>query len=67
MSEKRKKVVVTVEQKLRAINRIDAGESAKKIALELGVGTWVFNKITEKTIQYKYLERLHEISAIADQ
>lgn len=67
MSEKRKKVVVTVEQKLRAINRIDAGESAKKIALELGVGTWTCNKITEKTIQYKYLERLHEISAIADQ
>lgn len=38
MSEKRKKVVVTMEEKLRAVNRLDSGESAKKIALELGVG-----------------------------
>jgi len=39
MSVKRKQVCVSVEEKLRAIKRIDGGESAKKIALELGVGT----------------------------
>lgn len=39
MSNKRKKLCVSVEEKYRAIKRIDNGESAKKIALELGVGT----------------------------
>lgn len=38
MAEKRKKVVVTMEQKLQAIKRLDKGESAKKIAAEMGVG-----------------------------
>lgn len=38
MGDKRKKVVVTMEEKLRSIKRLDAGESAKKIAGELGVG-----------------------------
>lgn len=38
MSNKRKKIVVTIEQKLEAIKRLDSGESAKKIAFELGVG-----------------------------
>ncbi|XP_054284043.1 jerky protein homolog-like [Macrosteles quadrilineatus] len=37
--EKRKKLFVSVEEKLRAIKRIDAGETAKKVAFELGVGT----------------------------
>uniref|UniRef100_A0A1B6M632 HTH CENPB-type domain-containing protein n=1 Tax=Graphocephala atropunctata TaxID=36148 RepID=A0A1B6M632_9HEMI len=39
MAEKRKKTVVTMEEKLRAIKRLDMGESAKKIAAEMGVGT----------------------------
>lgn len=39
MSEKRKKTVFSIEEKLRAIKRLDAGETAKKIAIEMGVGT----------------------------
>ena len=38
MATKRKKVTVTMEQKLQALFRIDAGESLTKIAQELGVG-----------------------------
>lgn len=38
MGDKRKKVVVTLEEKLQAIKRMDCGESVNKIALELGVG-----------------------------
>lgn len=38
MAEKRKKTVVTMEEKLHAIRRMDAGETAKKIAAEMGVG-----------------------------
>lgn len=39
MASKRKKVVVSMDKKLDAINRIDKGEALKKIAAELGVGT----------------------------
>lgn len=39
MAEKRKKTVITIEDKLRALKRLDAGETAKKIASEMGVGT----------------------------
>jgi hypothetical protein len=38
MGDKRKKVVVTMEEKLRAIQRLDYGVTAKNIASELGVG-----------------------------
>lgn len=37
-NEKRKKVVVSIETKIAAIKRLDAGESMQKIADELGVG-----------------------------
>lgn len=36
--EKRKKVAITMGDKHCAIQRLDSGESAKKISLELGVG-----------------------------
>lgn len=39
MAEKRKKTVVTMEERFRALKRLDAGETAKKIAVEMGVGT----------------------------
>lgn len=39
MAEKRKKTVVTMDEKFRALKRLDAGETAKKIAVEMGVGT----------------------------
>lgn len=38
MATKRKKVTVTMEQKLQALFRIDAGESLTTIANDLGVG-----------------------------
>jgi transposase len=38
MGDKRKKVVVTMEEKLRTIQRLDSGVTAKNIASELGVG-----------------------------
>ena len=38
MQIKRKKVTVTIEEKLQAWFRIDAGESLAKMAQELGVG-----------------------------
>ncbi|XP_039283868.1 jerky protein homolog-like [Nilaparvata lugens] len=50
---KRKRLVVTMEQKLKAIERLDKGESVKSISDELGVGVttvkdWKRNK---KSIQ----------------
>jgi transposase-like protein len=38
MGDKRKKVVVTMEEKLRAMQRLESGVTAKNIASELGVG-----------------------------
>ena len=38
MGYKRKKVVVTMEKKLRAIKQLDSGVMTKTIASELGVG-----------------------------
>lgn len=35
----KKKTVVTMDEKLRSLKRLDAGETAKKIAVEMGVGT----------------------------
>ncbi|XP_012221253.2 jerky protein homolog-like [Linepithema humile] len=43
MAQKRKKIVVSVEQKLEAIKRLDSGEIIRKIAADLGettVGDW---------------------------
>lgn len=37
-SEKRKKVVVSIDEKYKAIQRMDSGESAQAIAKSLGVG-----------------------------
>lgn len=39
MAGKRKKTVFSIEDKLGALKRLDAGETAKKIASEMGVGT----------------------------
>ena len=49
MSDKRKKVVVTMEEKLCALKRLDSGVAAKIIASELGVrkstvGNWKKNR-----------------------
>jgi Mn-dependent DtxR family transcriptional regulator len=38
MGDKRKKVVVTMEEKLRVIQRLESGVTAKNMASELGVG-----------------------------
>lgn len=38
MSEKRKRMVVSLETKLSAIKRLDNGESLRKVAADLGVG-----------------------------
>jgi hypothetical protein len=38
MSAKRKRTVVSLETKLQAINRLDKGETIKKMASDLGVG-----------------------------
>lgn len=51
---KRKKVVLSIEQKLNAVKRLEAGESGKKIALELGVGSstvsdWKKNRVQLET------------------
>jgi hypothetical protein len=37
-SEKRKKVVVSMEQKLEALQKLDKGETKQKVAEEYGVG-----------------------------
>lgn len=39
MAARRKRIVVTMDEKLLALKKIDAGESGKKIAAEMGVGT----------------------------
>ncbi|XP_076643996.1 cag [Halictus rubicundus] len=39
MSGKRKKVTLTIQKKLEALFRIDNGESLKRVAIDLGVGT----------------------------
>ncbi|KAB0792773.1 hypothetical protein PPYR_14732 [Photinus pyralis] len=39
MTTKRKKVIVSLDKKLDAINRIDKGESMRSIAQEMGVGS----------------------------
>lgn len=51
MSAKRKRVVVTIEQKLEAVRRVENGEILRKVAADLGVGissvsVWVKNKST---------------------
>lgn len=38
MSQKRKKVVVSVEKKLEAIRRLDEGEIIRNVAADYGVG-----------------------------
>jgi transposase len=38
MGDKRKQVVVTMEEKLHVIQRLESGVTAKNIASELGVG-----------------------------
>lgn len=38
MGDKEKKAVVSLQEKLKAITRMDYGELANKIALALGVG-----------------------------
>lgn len=38
MATKRKKVVVSMEQKLEAIKRLDKGETMQKVADDFGVG-----------------------------
>lgn len=38
MSQKRKKVVVSVEKKLEAIRRLDKGEIIRNVAADYGVG-----------------------------
>ncbi|XP_039285834.1 tigger transposable element-derived protein 2 isoform X10 [Nilaparvata lugens] len=50
---KRKRLVVTMEQKLKAIERLDKGESVKSISDELGVGVTTVNdwKRNKKSIQ----------------
>jgi len=48
-SVKRKKVTVTMEQKLQALFCIDAGESLTKIAHELGVGKQTVSDWKKKT------------------
>jgi len=45
MSVRRKKIVVSIEEKLCAIKRLDSGESAKQIAIELGVNTFFCRKL----------------------
>lgn len=43
MSEKRKRVVVTMEKRLSVLKRIDKGESVMKICSELNVGKSTVN------------------------
>lgn len=38
MGENRKKTVVKMEEKFCALKRLDAGETAKKVVIEMGVG-----------------------------
>lgn len=38
MATKRKRIVCTIEQKLKVLQRLDKGESVAKLSSELGVG-----------------------------
>ncbi|KAJ8895620.1 hypothetical protein PR048_000956 [Dryococelus australis] len=57
MATKRKKVIVTMEQKLQALFRIGAGESQTKIANDLGVGKQTFR-------QQKHVEKKMKLQTI---
>lgn len=49
MSQKRKRIVLTIEQKLEIINRVvDKGESVKKLSAEFGVGEQRVRDIVKK-------------------
>lgn len=49
MSQKRKRIVLTIEQKLEIINRVvDKGESVKKLSAEFGVGEQTVRDIVKK-------------------
>jgi transposase len=52
MSAKRKRVVITIEQKLEAVRRIENGEILQNVAAGFGVGIsavsdWVKSKLEE--------------------
>lgn len=70
MASKRKHSSSTVEQKLKALKRLDSGESASKLAVEFGVGKatisdWKKNRATiEKfsdTKSHEILKRRHHV------
>nr|BAN21014.1 unkown protein [Riptortus pedestris] len=48
MSQKRKRVVLTLEQKLAIINRVEKGESVKKLSTEFGIGEQTVRDILKK-------------------
>lgn len=62
MASKRKKVVMTMDKKLEALQRIDKGECLKKIAEEYGVGTstvsdWKKNRIKIEEFCFKMISK----------
>jgi hypothetical protein len=38
MSDRQKRVVITIEQKLEAVRRIESGEILRNVAADFGVG-----------------------------
>jgi uncharacterized protein YerC len=57
-SEKRKKVVVSMEQKLEALQRLNKGETMQKVAEEYGVSRVT---VGEKADRMNYSEGLNFI------
>ena len=59
MSEKRKHVVLSLQDKLNAIERLDRGETIKKVASDLGVGEVTVGDWRRKRVQVEELSLIH--------
>lgn len=60
MSEKRKKVVLSIQEKLELINTIEKGTSKKQISLQYGIGESTFRDI------FKQNDKLMKFASASD-
>lgn len=60
MSEKRKKVVLLIQEKLELINNIEKGTSKKQISLKYGIGKSIVRDI------FKQKDKLMKFASASD-
>ena len=63
MAEERKKVVLTLKEKLQVIERFEKGESAKKLSSDYGIGVQTVRDI--KNNKEKILEFTKNCGSVA--